>query len=155
RIVLAVAADPDRGERRIMAAVKSNLAASPEALAYTLSDGRLMWAAEPVSHVDVDALLSGPLLDRQERREADEWLRDRLAEGPTPVREIQAAARGAGLVWRTIERAKTRLRVRAALLGYGSAGRWQWRLPETDSAHDRTPETDTPRPVSVSDEVNN
>lgn len=59
------------------------------------------------------------------------------------MREIQAAARGAGLVWRTVERAKTRLRVRAALLGYESAGRWQWRLPETDSANDQTPETDT------------
>jgi putative DNA primase/helicase len=155
RIVLAVAADRERDDRRIMAAVKSNLAASPAALAYTLSDGRLVWAAEPLSHVDVDALLSGPVLDRQERRTADEWLRNLLAEGPALVRDIQAAARAAGLVWRTIERAKTRLRVRAALLGYGSAGRWQWRLQESDRANDQTPETDTLCPVSVSEEETN
>ena len=153
RIVLAVAADPERDDRRIMAAVKSNLAASPAALAYTLSDGRLVWAAEPVSQVDVDALLSGPVLDRQERRAADEWLRDLLAEGPALVRDLQAAARAAGLVWRTIERAKTRLGVRAALLGYGSAGRWQWRLPETDSGPDHASETVTLCAVSVSEEA--
>jgi hypothetical protein len=84
RTVLAVAADPERDDRRIMAAVKSNLAASPAALADTLSDGRLVWAAEPVSQVDVDTLLSGPVLDRQERRAADEWLQERLADGPVP-----------------------------------------------------------------------
>ena len=155
RIVLAVAVDPDRDDRRLVLPVKSNLAASSPALAYTLSAGRLVWAAEPVSNVDVDALLSGPAPDRQERRAADEWLRDLLAEGPTPVREIQAAARGAGLIWRTVERTKARLGVRAALLGYGSAGRWLWRLPETDSRDDRTRETDTPCPVSVSEDDTN
>jgi hypothetical protein len=110
-----------------------------------------VWAAEPVSQVDVDTLLSGPVLDRQERRAADEWLRELLADGPALVRDLQAAARAAGLVWRTIERAKTRLGVRAALLGYGPAGRWQWRLPETDSAPDHPSETDTFCAVSVSE----
>jgi putative DNA primase/helicase len=155
RIVLAVAADPERDDRRIMAAIKSNLAAAPPALAYTLSDGKLVWAAEPVSQVDVDTLLSGPVLDRQERRAADEWLRELLAAGPALVRDIQAAARAAGLVWRTIERAKTRLGVKAALLGYGPAGRWQWRLPETDSGPDHTSETDTFCAVSVSETATN
>ncbi len=153
RTVLAVAADPDRDDRRIMAAVKSNLAASPAALAYTLSEGRLVWASHPVSQVDVDALLSGPVPDRQERRAADEWLRDRLAEGPALVRDIQAAARASGLVWRTVERAKTRLGVRAALLGYGPTGRWRWRLPEADSGPDRASETVTFCAVSVSEAV--
>jgi hypothetical protein len=105
--------------------------------------------------VDVDALLSGPVLDRQERRAVDDWLRDLLADGPKLVRDIQAAARAARLVWRTIERAKTRLGVRASLLGYGSAGRWQWRLPEADSAHHPAPETVTMCAVSVSEEATN
>jgi hypothetical protein len=155
RTVLAVAADPERDDRRIMAAVKSNLAASPAALAYTLNDGRLVWAAEPVSQVDVDTLLSGPVLDRQQRRAADEWLQELLAEGPALVRDIQAAARASGLVWRTVERAKTRLGVRAALLGYGSAGRWQWCLPEADSGADRASETVTVCAESVSGEATN
>jgi AAA domain len=153
RTVLAVAADPERDDRRIMAAVKSNLAASPAALAYTLSDGRLVWAAEPVSQVDVDALLRGPVLDRQERRAADDWLLERLADGPVPVGEIRAAARGAGLAWRTLERAKTRLGVQAELLGYGSAGRWQWHLPETANGTGHSSVTARFHDVAVSDET--
>lgn len=131
RIVLAVAVDPERDDRRIVASVKSNLSAPPAALAYTLADGRLVWEADPVSDVDVDALLSGPALDRAERREADAWLRDLLAGGPMQSREIQRAAREAGLAWRTIERAKRRLGIEAELVGFGTAGRWYWRLPET------------------------
>jgi hypothetical protein len=84
-----------------------------------------------VSDVDVDVLLSGPALDKAERREADAWLRDLLADGPMQSREIQNAAREAGLAWRTIERAKRRLGIEAELMGYGTAGRWYWRLPET------------------------
>ena len=41
--------------------------------------------------------------------------------------------------------------MRAALLGYGSAGRWQWRLPETDSGPNHTSETVTMCAVSVSE----
>jgi hypothetical protein len=42
--------------------------------------------------------------------------------------------------------------VRTALLGYGAAGRCQWRRPETDTANDQTAETATPCPVAVSEE---
>jgi hypothetical protein len=151
RIILAVAADPEREDRRIMAAVKSNLGASPAALAYTLSDGRLVWAAAPLSHVDIDALLSGPVLDRQERRAADEWLFDQLRNGPIRVRDLQVAARAAGVAWRTVERAKVQRGVRASLVGYGQAGHWYWELPETDTPDDQVPETATPSAVAVSE----
>ena len=113
RLVLAVACDPERDGRRILAPIKSNLAVPPAALAYALGDNRLVWEAEPVSDVDIDALLAGPALDRQERREAEAWLRDLLAEGPMRSREIYAAARDAALAWRTLERAKHRLGVEA------------------------------------------
>lgn len=147
RIVLAVAADPERDDRRIVAPVKSNLSARPAALAYTLADGRLTWDADPVSDVDVDALLSGPALDRAERREADAWLRDLLADGPMQSREIHSAALEAGLAWRTIERAKRRLGIEAELVGYGTDGRWYWRLPHTATAD---AETATRREMAVS-----
>jgi putative DNA primase/helicase len=145
RIVLAVAADPEHDDRRIVAPIKSNLSAPPAALAYTLADGRLGWEPDPVSDVDVDVLLSGPALDKAERREADAWLRDRLADGPAQSKEIQNAAREAGLAWRTIERAKRRLGIEAELVGYGTAGRWYWRLAETAT------ETATHREMAVSE----
>lgn len=131
RIVLAVAADPDRDDRRILAAVKQNICAPAPALAYSLADGALIWETDPVSDVDVEALLSGPPADRDERREVDTWLREVLAAGPTQSKELQAMAREAGMAWRTVERAKHRLGIETDRVGYGPAGRWYWRLPLT------------------------
>jgi hypothetical protein len=45
---------------------------------------------------------------------------------------IVAEARKAALTPRTLKRAKKRLGVVSKLLGYGSNGRWQWRLPGPD-----------------------
>ena len=91
-----------------------------------------------MSDVDVDALLSGPALGGAERREADVWLRDLLADRPMQSKEIHRAAREAGLAWRTIERAKHRVGVQAELTGYGPAGRWYWRIPETATGETET-----------------
>ena len=149
RLVLAVAADPERDDRRIVAPVKSNLSTPPAALAYSLAAGRLVWETEPVDDADVDALLSGPAFSRHERRDVEAWLSDLLADGPMRSRMVQAAAREAGLVWRTVERAKHRLRVEAARIGGVAAdGQWWWRLPpgKTDSP---SVETDTDVEVSV------
>jgi hypothetical protein len=49
----------------------------------------------------------------------------------------------------------TSVKSSAALLCYGPAGRWQWRLPETDSADDPASETVTVGAVSVSEEAIN
>src|SRR5580693_7960722 len=68
RLVLAVAADPERKDRRIVAPVKSNLSAPPAALACSVATGRLVWEASPVADVDIDALLSGPAPGGRERR---------------------------------------------------------------------------------------
>jgi 5S rRNA maturation endonuclease (ribonuclease M5) len=148
RIGLAVAADPERDDRRILAPLKNNLSSPPAALAYTLNDGRLIWEAGPVSDVDVDALLSGPAADRGERREAEQWLRDMLADGPKQSRVVQGAAKDVGFAWRTIERAKQRLGVEAELIGYGPNGRWYWRL--ADSARE-TVEAATQENLAVSE----
>ena len=130
RVVLAVAADPERQDRRLVAPIKSNLSAPPAALAYTLADGRLTWEAGPVPDVDVNALLAGPPLDRQERREADGWLREMLADGPVLSRDIQRAGDAAGFSWRTLWRASKRLGVETERMGgLGAAGKWYWRLP--------------------------
>jgi hypothetical protein len=149
RIVLAVAGDPERDGRRILAPVKSNLAAPSAALAFALVDDRLVWEPDPVSNVDIDALLAGPALDRQERREAEAWLLDLLAGGPMRSREIHAAARAAGLAWRTLERAKHRLGVQADRVGYGATGQWYWRLPKPATEAETATQTAREREVAV------
>jgi hypothetical protein len=111
-----------------------------------VAENQLVWETDPVSDVDIDALLAGSARDQQERRQADEWLRDLLADGPMQSREIQAAAREAGLAWRTLERAKHRLRVEAERVGFGATGQWYWRLPqpatETETATQAATEAD-------------
>jgi putative DNA primase/helicase len=138
RIVLAVAADPERDDRRIVASVKSNLSAPPAALAYTIANGCLAWESDSISDVDIDALLAGPRVDRQGHHEVDTWLGELLADGPLPVRQVQAAAREMEFGWRTVERAKRRLNVVAERIGgMADSGQWRWLLPsaKTDT-HD-------------------
>jgi putative DNA primase/helicase len=130
RVVLAVAADPDRDGRRILAPVKNNLAARPAALAYSLTDGRLVWEPDPLLDVDIDALLAGPGLDRQERREADAWLRALLADGPMLSKQIKQEGEQAGFAWRTLWRSAHRLNVETERVGgLAGGGKWYWRLP--------------------------
>jgi hypothetical protein len=95
----------------------------------SLADGQLVWESDPVSDVDVEALLSGPTLDRQERKEADEWLLQILADGPVDSKEIEREAQRAGFSWRTVCRAKQRLGIDAVKLGFGPRSKWSWMLP--------------------------
>jgi hypothetical protein len=152
RIVLAVAPHPEDEAKRVLCWVKGNLSAKPDTLAFSLADGRLCWDSQPVIGVDADTLLSPPV-DRHERREADDWLRNALADGRVPVKTLKQQAQDAGLVWRTIERAKTRLHVEAELIGFGSSGRWYWQLPQPDVARADSPETAIHGEVSVSEKT--
>lgn len=134
RIVLAVAADPKDDDRRIVAPVKSNLAAPPAALAYTLADGRLTWEEDPVGDVDVDALLAGRPAERQKQSEAEAWLVEKLSGGPMLEREIEREAELENIARRTLRRAKDRLGVESARVGFGRGGQSYWRLPTSKVA---------------------
>ena len=71
---------------------------------------------------------------REERTilaEAVKLLRDELESGPKSAPSLQAAARSAGVGWRTVERAKASLGVKSVKLGFGEGG-WAWRLPDED-----------------------
>jgi len=60
--------------------------------------------------------------------EAKELLLRLLGDGPRPVKSIVAEATGAGLSWRTIERAKAELRITARKDGPHNG--WTWALPQ-------------------------
>ncbi len=74
RVVLAVAADPENEQRRLLAPVKNNLSSPAPVLAFSIPDGRLVYEPQPVVGMDINDVLRGPTFDRQERRDADEWL---------------------------------------------------------------------------------
>lgn len=145
RCGLLIAADPDdeTGARRVLAVMKSNLGAIPASLAYTLAvpSGhavpRIVWGTS-VAH-DARALLAVPA-DPEARgaiEEAKDFLRDILADGPKPVRDVLRASRVGGVAERTLDRAKHALGVRSVKHGRpGEAGGWLWALPYAEERQD-------------------
>lgn len=138
RLVLAVAEHPEKDGRRVLAPVKQNICAPSPTLAFRLDDGRLTWEGVVEGGVDLDAVLGSGAPDHQERRDAVDWLRELLADGDMPARDIRRAATDSGMGWRSVETAKAKLRVQARLVGFGTSGRWHWHLPTTDPASSLT-----------------
>ena len=134
RSVLLLAADPEdeTGQRRILAPVKMNLCAHPPSLAFHFSeDGGLIWDG-PVATNAAD-LLALPA-DRGERgqlTEAEDFLRDLLADGPVEAEKVKHEARLAGIAERTLWRGKASLGVTARREGFGAKGRSLWEMPTT------------------------
>jgi hypothetical protein len=145
RCAFAVMADPEDESRRLLLHVKNNLAAPPQGLAFRLGQrivgevgkgiisNYVIWEPKPVSITANEALAAeaGSADQKSARGEAEELLRDLLADGPVPQKEVKAAAEGVGLAWATVRRAKDRLGIEAyrESVGKEGGGRWLWKLP--------------------------
>jgi len=135
RAEFLVAADPDDPGRRVVAAIKANLAPPQASLTFRLTDAgsgvaRVVWG--PSSHYTADALVM-PLGDAAEQDAAGQavaWLKDALAEGARPSAEVEQAARADGIASRSLDRARSRLGVQARKVG-GRDGHWELYLPDT------------------------
>jgi putative DNA primase/helicase len=60
---------------------------------------------------------------------AGDFLITLLVDGKKPVAEIKDAANAHCHPWRTVERAKTKLGVRAVREGFGKGAHWMWEMP--------------------------
>ncbi len=136
---LLVAKHPDDEERRILASTKCNLGPPPPSLAYRLEGhengaGYIVW--EGVTTHTADALVSQPQGDeeRTAREEAKDFLRDVLASGPVPSKEILRQARDAGINEKTLRRAKGDIGVTARKDGFDAG--WIWELPQHEDGHE-------------------
>ncbi len=135
RAVLGVTKDPGSKDRRLVLPLKSNLAPDTDGLAYTVAavDGVpvLVWEPDPV-RVDVEAAMGAESvpMDREALAvaEAVDWLREFLASGPRPVKDVEAEAQDAGISRASLRRARGELGARARREGYGSDGRWMLHL---------------------------
>lgn len=135
RVVLAVGADPEDETRRVLVPVKTNLTAQPASLAYRLvaaSGGtvRIEWLG--VSTVTAGQLLAAPV-DAEERNagaEAEDFLRELLADGPVDAQIVKQAAREDGIAEKTLWRAKSKLGVKTNdRAGFGRGYPSRWSLP--------------------------
>ena len=144
RAAFAVIEDAENEGRQLLLHAKNNLAKPPQGLAFRVEQcligesivaSRICWDAQPVEIIADEALAAaGGGETRVDRAEAEELLRDFLSDGPRPVTEIEAEAKGAGISWRTVRRAQKALGIKPYRKaesgdGLGKAGRWYWSLP--------------------------
>ncbi len=162
---LLIAKHPEDDGRRVLASIKSNLAAPAPSLVFGLSSAeggavRVDWKGE--SSLDASALLSAPT-DHEERSalsEAQEFLREVLADGRVPAAEVRQDAEQAGIAKRTLDRARQTLGVEATREGEPGkrgGGTWYWSLPgikvanpELGNLNDDTDRTDAEKPAYIS-----
>jgi len=145
RAVWAVVQDPDDRHRRLLLPAKLNLAQDPLGLAYRVEDGRIVWEPDPVAmHADdaFRAEAAGPKKpDRPTRREeAEGWLREFLAAGPKPAKEVIDAAQELDHSEHTLRRAFRELGGRSRK--DKESGCWCWSLPDQlGQEGDQSPDT--------------
>ena len=137
RAAFIVAPDAENEDRMLFMPSKMNVGPKGDGLAYRIEGcliegeipaSRIAWETAPVkSSADaVLAALAGGEEHRSATAEAEEFLRDTLANGPVPQKEVEAAAKGAGLAWATIRRVKKQLGIKPRKAAMD--GGWLWSL---------------------------
>ena len=88
----------------------------------------LKWEQAAVNVSADDALRPDDQGDT-EKSAAIDFLRQHLADGPMPSKDIEQAAKDVGVRWRTLQRAKKTLGVQSYREGFGQGAVWKWMLP--------------------------
>jgi hypothetical protein len=106
RSVLLAAADPEEG-RRVIAPLKCNLAALPKAVEYRIDDeGKFWWGS--MSNLTAERLLSNNNRGGAVK-EAEEFLKRILANGPLPSSAVDVLREEARLSDKSVDRARKSL----------------------------------------------
>jgi hypothetical protein len=144
RHVYVVVDDPEVEGRRLFVKAKNNLSTDQKALSYmtgaknvgkdpdTKKDiwaPHVIWGAKHVEITANDAMQAeaGSGQSRYARREAAEFLQERLAAGPVKQKEIAEEAEANGITKGTLKRAKQDLKIKSSK-GKGMDGEWMWEL---------------------------
>jgi putative DNA primase/helicase len=138
RAAFAVIEDTENEGRVLFLPVKNNMVSKPQGLAYRLVQvfvdedkgilaSHVTWDNEPVS-VSADEALHASEGNRSAAAEAEDFLRDRLADGlVVPAKDAEEHAHALGIAPRTLKRARKKLGVIAEKSGLKEG--WTWRLP--------------------------
>ena len=135
RLVFIAVEEPET-ERRLLLPVKNNLGPPAPGIGYRLAQtfvsgnilaSHVVWDRGLVTLTANEAVRSNGA-DRSTLREAKEFLREELANGPRATDDVRKAAAAAGLSWSSVRRAQEELRIKPRKAGL--TGGWEWRLPE-------------------------
>ncbi|MCI9225979.1 MAG: AAA family ATPase [Acutalibacter sp.] len=108
---------------RVIVHDKSSLAPEGKSVAFFIEDGALHWVEGYDKITAEDLLNGGPTNTKVEQTER--LVRERLSEGPAPVKEIQNLVRQAGISPRTLDIAKKNMR---DVISRKEGGHWKWVL---------------------------
>jgi putative DNA primase/helicase len=122
RVVYLMKAMPDQPDRRILACIKSNLAIHRGVMTFDVTAQGLQWISCDAG-LDVGAIDAGDDEALTAGDEAEDFLRQSLAQGPMDAAQLLEVAQRAGISVVTLRRAKRRLNVQAAKVG----DKWMWR----------------------------
>ena len=135
RTAIALGRDPQDARRRGASVFKSNLAAEPQPVAFTLEGGRFLWAGtDPGLSADV---LFSPASSSEERGQVEEcrqWLAQQLAGGAVPAAELHRQQREQQIPDSVLAAARRQLGVVSrpvAAKGKRGVRGWEWALPES------------------------
>lgn len=135
RCGLLLAQDPDDPTLRILATTKSNLGLPAPSLAFRLETVPALGAARVVWEGESTWSAASLLLDADDRAggpsslgAARQWLRETLADGPLPAKELEAEAREMGISLRTYRQAR-KLEGIVARKEHTLHGQWVVALP--------------------------
>ena len=152
RHVYVVVDDTEKENSRLFVKAKNNLAPDKHALRFMVGTQmvgndpdtqaeiwapHVLWDTEHVKVTASEAMEAeaGGGTARVARREAEEFLASRLANGPVPQAELKDEAQAHDISYSTLKRAKKDLGV-VAKKDAGMDGRWLWELPKTAKRHD-------------------
>jgi putative DNA primase/helicase len=145
RHVYVVVDDTEVDKRRLFVKAKNNLAPDKKALSYMTGLRKVgideetkkeifapyvLWGAEHVEITANEAMQAeaGGSRGRTERREAKEFLLDRLADGPVKKEDLEAEGEAQDISKATLRRAKKDLGI-ISKKGTGIDSKWTWELP--------------------------
>ncbi|MEJ1098574.1 MULTISPECIES: AAA family ATPase [unclassified Pseudoxanthomonas] len=130
-------ADKDTPARRVLLRAKSNIGPDGGGFVYDLSQAplpdtptieacRVSWGDALVGNArDLLAEVERHDDEREEQRDAADWLRDVLEPCPMPVKDLKRQADESGFAWRTVQRAMRRAGVESRRGGFGQSATWR------------------------------
>lgn len=146
RAAMLAAPDPEDESRRVLAVTKSNLAAKPPSLSYSLvpvtiydDNGQAIhtscvaWRGESTHSADALIAATRDHDAGGELEEAMGWLKEQLAGGPCEKKMLVKRGHAAGIALRTLERAKAKLGIDSKRQGFGEKMTVEWSIAAASS----------------------
>jgi len=155
RSVWGVFVDPDDKGKRLFAPVKVNCGYGHTTVSYKIvpPDGRVDIIENNIENMTGDDIENRQRQVNQQQGQSQSkkskaiaWLREYLADGGKPVKEIEAAAKANDISFRTLERAKDKLEIKINRVGFGKDSYNVWELPpiQQPTVHQNTENDESP-----------